>query len=380
MTPIKSTLKRIGRKIETRMYGAISPIGIEHAHQESHVIFDEELYSMPTLYEYNSSNPTIFSAYEALVPKSQVFCIRNAMCVASCEEVFTEEHKVVREFTTTHNNQMVGKSQMRIKTSKRKRYFGKVLHMSLGGLEDNYYHFNVEFLARWYIFNLSGIKVDYIIWPMRTSFQREFAELLMLDKTILLNADDSLVQAETLVVPTLINNYKTVELNGFIFYHKLWIPSWISQAYESVQQKAGSQFTGKEGPARIYISRRNARCRRIVNEQELFQELEKYGFVKLYLEDLSVVEQLSKFRDARAIIAPHGAGLVNMSYAMQKLKILELYSKDYFDPSFRIHANTLGHQYDFLIGETAPNRNLNPQEEDIIVNVSKVGRWLKRNL
>jgi hypothetical protein len=378
--PINRKLRSIASRIETRIFGPITPIEMDLIRREGFVIFDDEIFSMPELHEYDNLSPTIFPSYSARVPRSEIFCFRNVMCIADHEEIFTKDGRVIRELTTQRKNPLIGKSRRILRKLRSKRYRGKVLHLSLSHLEDNYYHFSVDFLARWYLFQKSGIKVDYIIWPMRTRFQRDFADLLGLSKEALIKADDSLVEADTLVVPALIHNCKKVEFGGFTYHDRVWLPSWIAQAYESVQRAAAAISNAELGPENIYISRKNAKYRKILNESELRHELDKYNFVTLDLDNLSIEEQIQKFLNARVIVSPHGAGLVNMSYSKQPLKILELYSHNYYDSGLRVLANTLGHQYDFLISKNASSCGRNPRKEDIVVDVSKVGRWLKHNL
>lgn len=77
-------------------------------------------------------------------------------------------------------------------------------------------------------------------------------------------------------------------------------------------------------PKRIYISRSKAKRRQIVNEGELIEELLKCGFKILHLEDYSIIEQIKFFRNAEIVMAPHGAGLTNLIYCKENIKVIEL--------------------------------------------------------
>ncbi len=63
-------------------------------------------------------------------------------------------------------------------------------------------------------------------------------------------------------------------------------------------------FPMKEKRERIYISRKSASLRRVINEQDVIQFLEKFGFKSICLETLSVAEQAVTFAAAKVIIAP----------------------------------------------------------------------------
>lgn len=78
---------------------------------------------------------------------------------------------------------------------------------------------------------------------------------------------------------------------------------------------------------KIFVSRRTAKFRRILNESEVESCLVQHGFEILTPENLSVTDQIKLFSQAETIVAPHGAGLANMIYS-KKPKIIELFPAD----------------------------------------------------
>lgn len=85
---------------------------------------------------------------------------------------------------------------------------------------------------------------------------------------------------------------------------------------------------------RLYISRQKAKRRRVINESELWTELAAHGFVKLHLEELSWAQQISAFRAAKVIVAPHGAGLANLVFCQPGTKVIELFHRSYVSPLY----------------------------------------------
>lgn len=79
---------------------------------------------------------------------------------------------------------------------------------------------------------------------------------------------------------------------------------------------------------KIYISRRNARKRRIVNENEVIEILSRFGFETIQAEDLSFAEQVQIFSRARCLVSNHGAGLTNILFMREGGKVLELRHQD----------------------------------------------------
>jgi len=75
---------------------------------------------------------------------------------------------------------------------------------------------------------------------------------------------------------------------------------------------------------RIYISRRHAQSRRVLNEEELYPLLKKYHFRVCYLEQLSLKEQMLLFHGAETVLAPHGAAWTNLIFARSGALALEI--------------------------------------------------------
>jgi hypothetical protein len=74
---------------------------------------------------------------------------------------------------------------------------------------------------------------------------------------------------------------------------------------------------------RVFLSRQNTNCRRIVNFEELKPLLEKYDFQIVDAEDLNIAEQVQLFKSVEVLFTVHGAGLTNIIFS-EKLQILEL--------------------------------------------------------
>ena len=75
---------------------------------------------------------------------------------------------------------------------------------------------------------------------------------------------------------------------------------------------------------RLYISRRRAGRRRIINEAEVETVLHRFGFTTLHAEELSFEEQVRICSRARYIVSNHGAGLTNMLFMTEGGSVLEL--------------------------------------------------------
>ncbi|HTF16474.1 MAG TPA: glycosyltransferase family 61 protein [Chryseolinea sp.] len=78
---------------------------------------------------------------------------------------------------------------------------------------------------------------------------------------------------------------------------------------------------------KVYISRRKAHRRKVVNEEEVISLLEKFGFVCITTEDYTFNEEIMLFSKVRYLISIHGSGLTNMLFMKEGSSILELHKK-----------------------------------------------------
>lgn len=105
-----------------------------------------------------------------------------------------------------------------------------------------------------------------------------------------------------------------------------------------------SRATSKYSP--IWISRKKASRRHIINEHETLPFLRAYGFKVVYLEDLSFSQQIELVRQASILAGPHGAGLSLMIAMSPGTTIVEVRSEnDSINNCYFNMAASLGMSY-----------------------------------
>ena len=107
---------------------------------------------------------------------------------------------------------------------------------------------------------------------------------------------------------------------------------------------------GSDLPRRFYVDRRGSAARRLVNETEVIEHLLPLGFVPIRPETLSPVQQVRLFRNAEAIVAPHGAALTNLGWCRPGCAVLELQMDAYAHWFFRNLAGLRSLRYDCVFG------------------------------
>ena len=103
-------------------------------------------------------------------------------------------------------------------------------------------------------------------------------------------------------------------------------------------------------PRRFYIDRSGSRIRPLRNEAEVIAALAPLGFVPVRLEELSLPDQVRLFRQAEAIVAPHGSALTNLGFCRPGCLVVELLMDAYVDWSFRNLAALTRLRYDCVLG------------------------------
>ena len=134
----------------------------------------------------------------------------------------------------------------------------------------------------------------------------------------------------------------------------------------------GLEYAGATDPRphrRIYISRRRAHYRRIVNETEVVAYMLDRGFEVHELEDYGYREQIALFADASVVVGPHGAGHTNMLFAQPGMVLVDILGS-LVNKCFHNMALTLGNEYWYVFGDDVPSSR--SYTGDIVLPIEKL--------
>lgn len=102
---------------------------------------------------------------------------------------------------------------------------------------------------------------------------------------------------------------------------------------------------------RIFVSRRDAKIRFIINEQEVFERLKPLGFELVCPGNLSFSEQVKLFSEAAMIVGPHGAAFTNIVFAPASSGLIEIFGNPHFSDCYSQIAKLRNMPYGFVVGE-----------------------------
>ena len=235
----------------------------------------------------------------------------------------------------------------------------------------NYFHWMFDILPRIELLRQSSINfndIDKFLISDRLPFQQETLKILDIPTTKIIDTDKHQhIQATKLIVPS---------FPGCV----AWMPKW---ACDFLRTEFLNLAETSDKIDRIYISRKQANNRRIINEDEIIELLTKFGFQSVRLESMSVTEQASLLANAQIIISPHGGGLTNLVFCQPGTKVIEIFSPNYIYSCYWLISNLVGLEYYYLLGENPlgfcchellyPNHRL----ADIFVNINHLLETMK---
>ena len=118
-------------------------------------------------------------------------------------------------------------------------------------------------------------------------------------------------------------------VKNFIFAQ---VRPWTSQFYPDHLEAVRNLFstdsikvTDNLTPIKlIYVSRKKANRRKIINEEAIEFFLKEHGFQSICFEDYTINEQVFLMKNAKILISMHGAGLTNTMFMNPKSILFEL--------------------------------------------------------
>ena len=314
---------------------------------DGNIIFSDDKYYLP-------------KTFVAIIPEGRVW----ADVITSA--VINSENKLVTDIST-------GCAELAISSDKLTpvEYIdGTVAFLSVRWGGAAYYHWMFDVIPRFELLRRSGIEIEtidkFIVNGTDHSYEKETLKSLGIPETKIIESSCGLhIKAKNLVVPSIC--YQGVSQIS------KWACEFIHR--EFLREKNGQKI---EKLKRIYISRELASYRRFINEEEVLNFLEKWGFESVKLETMSVAEQAYCLANAEVVVAPHGAGLTNIVFCRPGTKVIEIFSPTYLPSCYWILSNICDLEHYYLIGELLENTDsCLPIHQDIKVDLDLLQKLIR---
>ena len=303
------------------------------------IVTEQSVYSKKPDHINDEIHPA-FSKYDKshAFPKAYLCCLKNAKMVIDNGEVIPSDDKVFDDFTFECGTSIEGGEVFKSIDVPQFRREVLATITSIAGAK-NYYHWIFDDLPRLKL--LEGVidEIDYLIVPHDLKrFHLETLNLLGFPEGRLLKIKDGMhLQCERLFVPS---------------FGATWNMSWTCEFLRD-------SFLPDDlaEPHRlIYISRKDAPYRKIINEEEVEDYLREIGFEIVRMSELPFLEQVKICAEAKIVVGPHGAGLSSIIFC-RDAKVLEIFSPSYVNECYWSLINIDGAEYHYLIGENTPGNS-----------------------
>ncbi len=217
---------------------------------------------------------------------------------------------------------------------------GSVLSLLSGWYaNDNYFHWLTAVLPRMHLAQKAGWhEPDHYLLPDQAfPFQSDTLDLLGVPRDVRVASSK---KASHLAADAII---ATTHPRPVVQNVPAWIVDWLREAF---LDKASFEHEH----SLVYIGRRDATKRRLLNEEECFGGvLEPMGFKEYKLGNMSVAGQIGLFARADVIVAIHGAALTNLAFCRPGTTVLELFAEPWRLRMFENIARVRGLNYGAIV-------------------------------
>lgn len=204
---------------------------------------------------------------------------------------------------------------------------------------DIYGHWLVDVLGRLEFLRMHNIAYDWLYVPFNCRYMHETLTLLGVDPSKIIQPynDNFYIQADELIVPSL--TIRRIPAPGEVafspvhpctFYCADWNINFLRTTFLPY---VNVLLAHRTLPEKVFISRKDASSRRMVNEDEVFALFEPYGFTQVSMTHMSFIEQIALFHHAKIIVAAHGSSLTNLIFCEPGTKVIEIFQNQ-FDSGF----------------------------------------------
>lgn len=216
---------------------------------------------------------------------------------------------------------------------------GKSLVLCTDGCHNGYFHWICRLLPKLWVLEKENIHIkdfDYIVVNgPEMKFKSETLSLLGIAKDkIIYTEPEKLYEFEYLLGISNIRYHQ----EGISFMRNKLLSTPVS-----------------EGHRKIYVTRKKANHRKIINEKRLIDLLQSKGFEIIDFADYSIPEQAKIVSETKILITIHGAGLANLIFASPKMKLIEILEDTFVNVNYWFYSNLMNVQYHYYTGKAIPS-------------------------
>jgi hypothetical protein len=232
-----------------------------------------------------------------------------------------------------------------------KRISGTVAMLTAPYGPNNYGHWLIDIVPQFDLLQRAGVElaeIDYFVMHYASlPFQRETLAALEIPEEKIIRASSRLhIQSDRILGTTSCSGSAptAIRKSGVAYVRRLF----------------GAPAGSSPGRRHLYISRLDAKSRRVLNEAQLVATLQPLGFECLSLTGVSIRETAALFQEAEWILGSTGSGLVNAMFGRQGGTLTELFSPGWVNFFHWMICDHIDYRYSCL---RAAGRKVSPGQE-----------------
>lgn len=299
-------------QLDRRWYGGLRADAFEPRHAGGLV-----LHPLPDLEAFPEKAREAFRSVSVRrYPDAFVALLRNARIRGASGCVLSRRNELIDQSHHSFDTDRSGRG------FRRRSYFSWNTTRTVGTVallaapqSQNYYHFVFDLIPRLALLDTWSTVIDtYAVPAGLLPAQIEALDLMGITQARRLAlTEHSHLQVANLVLPSLPGSEGCY-------------PPW---AIEFLRGKVRDLARSVAGCGdRIFVARGATANRPLHNEAELETIAKAHGFESVRLEQMTFLEQIATFRDAKVVVGAHGAGFANIVFA-ERVRLLEIMSGDY---------------------------------------------------
>lgn len=249
----------------------------------------------------------------------------------------------------------------------------------LGGFsgENRFFgHFIFEYLYRLVIFDMTGLigQLPIAVYDELPAAWLSFVELFGVPKDQILKVPQHPAPRFAAVWVAGCPNYACQDMKGYAFWH-----DGVRTLHHIL--RANALAGAPAGPKRVFIGRKGARHRRLLNEDEVWRFLEGEGFVSPDFEGKDAAEQIRLVSSAEMIVTVGGSGSAMTHFAPKNCTIIEILPPHLSGVLGSLgFAAVLGQTFARLKAQVVDDGKARGLENDMTVDIQAVREYVRAAL
>ena len=202
----------------------------------------------------------------------------------------------------------------------------------------NYAHWLTDNLIYLYVYvtKMKPLGIKIVLPDSLLGFAKETVEIMGIEAADIIVAGDEVLAFDDL------------HFMDTIYFGE--IPQIFKEAVHYLKANA---LQGQPAPTvdqSVYISRRDAVSRPLINNAELEASLLQSGFDIVATGEMTLRAQIALFANAKIVVGQHGAGLINAIFCEPGAVLIELFPEYMLQAHFWTAASLVGARYGFVSG------------------------------